>query len=445
MPQSLVKEESLQTVFLEEMGCQMNRLDSEVVLGKLKAAGFRRVHSQAEADVVLFYTCSVREHAEDKVYSRLGALKRLKTVRPGLVIGVMGCMAQNHKERIFKRAPHVDLVAGTSHFEDVADLLGEVAHGRQVLAVDVRPIAFERDISLRPKPAQAFVTVMRGCNKFCTFCIVPFTQGRERSRPVDEIMGEARKLVEDGVREITLLGQRIDTYGLDRGDGSTLACLLARLHDELPALLRLGFITSHPNHLNRDLARTIAARPRIPRYLHLPVQSGSDRMLKAMNRGYSVDDYRRVADMMREEIPDLSLATDWIVGFPGEEERDFEASLCLLREMDYQNSFIFKYSPRSGTRAFEQGDLVPRAEKARRNQILLGVQREISLCRNKQRIGSLMEVLVEGQSKRDPARQTGRSNTNNIICFEAGRDLSGRMVSVRIKECTPLTLFGELE
>lgn len=432
------------SVFLEDMGCQMNRLDSELVLGKLKREGFRRVPTPSEADVVLYYTCSVRERAEEKVYGHLGALKHLKREKPGMVIGVMGCMAQNLKELIFERAPHVDLVVGTSRFEDVAELLGEVRHGERVMALDRKDLGFDRDISVRPRQHTAFINAMRGCNKFCTFCIVPYTQGRERSRSVEDLIAEAKQLSDDGVVEVTLLGQRIDTYGLDLNDGTTLSKLLTRLHEEVPGLVRIGYITSHPNHMTDDLARAVADHPRISRYLHLPVQSGSDRTLKAMNRGYTVDEYRRAIDLMRNRIDDLSMATDWIVGYPGETEEDFTASVALLREMEFQGSFVFKYSPRLGTRAFDEGDPVPREEKARRNQVLLEEQRVISLRRNQVRLGTEVDVLVEGISKRDAGKYTGRTDRNLIVCFPAGRDLTGRLARVKLTDCTSLTLFGEL-
>lgn len=431
-------------VFLEDMGCQMNRLDSEIVLGKLRSAGFRRVEAPQEADVVLYYTCSVREHAEDKVYGRLGALKRLKKENPRLVVGVMGCMAQNHKDQIFARAPHVDLVVGTSRFEDVVDLLEEVRHGERVLAVDRKELSFERDISVRPRAMQAFVTAMRGCNKFCTFCIVPFTQGRERSRPAEDILDEVRRLVDDGVVELTLLGQRIDTYGQDLSDGVTLARLLERIHEEIPGLLRIGYITSHPNHMSDDLARVVATYPRISKYLHLPVQSGSAQILKAMNRGYDVEGYRRSLGVMRSRVPDLGVATDWIVGFPDETEEDFLESERLLIDLEFQTSFVFKYSPRQGTRAFEFPDSVPLEVKEARNQRLLELQRDISLRKNQSRIGTVLEVLVEGKSKRDDERWMGRTDRNLIVCFEAERDFTGRLVPVRIKDCSTLTLFGDL-
>ncbi|HYC78273.1 MAG TPA: tRNA (N6-isopentenyl adenosine(37)-C2)-methylthiotransferase MiaB [Planctomycetota bacterium] len=430
--------------FLEDMGCQMNRLDSELVAGRLHGSGFRRVEDRTEADVILYYTCSVREHAEDKVYGRLGALKRLKRERPGLVIGVMGCMAQNHKDLIFERAPHVDLVVGTNRFEDVVSLLDEVRHGRRVIAVDEKELSFDRDVSLRPRRSQAFLTAMRGCDKFCTFCIVPYTQGRERSRPLADLVEEAKRLADDGVVDLTVLGQRIDTYGLDLDDGTTLAKLLARLHEEVPGFLRITFITSHPNHMTEELARTVADHPRISRYLHLPVQSGSDRVLKEMNRGYTVADYRKKLDLMRRFEPRLSVATDWIVGFPGESEADFEASRALLRDADFQTSFVFKYSPRAGTRAFDREDDVPTEEKERRNQTLLEDQRAQSLARNRPRLGTEVDALVEGPSKSDPDRWTARTDQNLIVHFPAGRDLVGRLVRVRLLECSPVSFIGEL-
>jgi tRNA-2-methylthio-N6-dimethylallyladenosine synthase len=431
-------------VYLEDMGCQMNRLDSELVRGRLRQAGFQRVEDPAGADVILYYTCSVREHAEDKVYARLGTLRRWKDRRPDLVVGVMGCMAQNHKERIFERAPHVDLVVGTSRFEDVVDLLEEVRHGERVLAVDRRELDFAREPADRPRRHHAFLSAMRGCNKFCTFCIVPFTQGRERSRPRADVVAEARRLVDDGVVEITLLGQRIDTYGLDLRDGSTLAVLLGELHEACPELLRIGFITSHPGHVDRALAETIAALPRVSRYIHLPVQSGSDRILRDMNRGYSTDEYRRAVALLREAVPEMAIATDWIVGFPGETGDDFEESVRLLHEIGFAGSFVFKYSPREGTRAYERGDPVPLAEKEKRNHALLEAQKEVSLARHRQWVGRTVQVLVEGPSKRDASRLTGRTGTNLIVHFPGPLALAGRMAEVRIESATALTVQGVL-
>ncbi len=431
-------------VYMEDFGCQMNKNDAELVVGRLRMDGFVRTPTVEDADVVLYYACSVREHAEERVFGRLGALKRLKKERPETIIGVMGCMAQNQKERIFERAPHVDLVVGTQRFEDIAAFVHDLDHHARVIAVDEGEVSYERDISERPNPHQAFVTIMRGCDKFCTFCIVPFTQGRERSRDPEDIEREVRALVDDGVQQVTLLGQRVNTYGLDLNRGETLASLLLRL-EKIPGLRRLQFITSHPTHIDETLMRVIRDHPVHARYLHLPVQSGSDRLLKQMNRGHDVDSYRRTLDMVRRVVPEMSLATDWIVGFPGETEEDFEQTVKLLRDVAFQTSFVFKYSTRSGTKAARaMPDDVPAAEKARRNQVLLAEQEAISTRLHRARMGEVHEILVEGISKRDDSRWFGRTAQNWIVVFRAGRDLSGQFVKVRLVDSTALTLFGEL-
>ncbi len=431
------------TVYLEDLGCQMNRMDSELVLGRLSGAGFTRADRPEAADVILFYTCSVREHAEDKVWTYLGQLRPLKRRRPSTVIGVMGCMAQNHRERIFERAPHVDLVCGTSRFEDILDLLAEVEHGQRVIATDEKDLTYARDISLRPRKAQAFVTIMRGCDKFCTFCIVPYTQGRERSREPDDIEAEVRRLVGDGVCEVVLLGQRVNTWGLDLPEPRTLASLLRRLHG-IPGLARIQFITSHPTHITDELIGTIADHERISRYLHLPVQSGSDRILRAMNRGHTVAAYERIVDRLRAAVPDISLATDWIVGFPGEEEEDFRETVALLERVEFQSSFVFKYSTRTGTRAARLEDTVPEAVRERRNHELLDRQMRISERLNASRIGRETTILIEGPSKSDPSRLTGRTAENRIVHVRAPEDLAGRIVRVRLVSATALSFQAEL-
>ncbi|HGY90208.1 MAG TPA: tRNA (N6-isopentenyl adenosine(37)-C2)-methylthiotransferase MiaB [Planctomycetes bacterium] len=431
-------------VFMEDFGCQMNKNDAELVVGRLGRAGWSRAERPEEADVVLYYTCAVREHAEERIYGRLGHLKRLKKERPDLVIGVMGCMAQNQKERIFERAPHVDLVVGTSRFEEIADFLADIEYQDRVVALDQGEVAYERDIHARPVRHQAYVTVMRGCDKFCTFCIVPFTQGRERSRTPEEIEKEVRALVDDGVQQVTLLGQRVNTYGLDLNRGETLATLLQRL-ESIPGLGRLQFITSHPTHIDETLMRVIRDHPVHSRYLHLPVQSGSDRMLRIMNRGHDVESYRRTMDMVRRIVPDMSLATDWIVGFPGETDEDFQASVRLQKDVGFQTSFVFKYSDRSGTKASRSmPDDVPQAVKEERNQILLAQQRAISEELHRGRVGTEHTILVEGRSKRDASKWFGRTSQNWIVVFSAERDFTGQFVRVRVTDATALTLFAEL-
>lgn len=431
-------------VYMEDFGCQMNKNDAELVVGNLSADGYIRCDTVEEADVILYYACAIREHAEERIFGRLGGVKRLKRENPDLIIGVMGCMAQNHKDQIFERAPHVDLVVGTSQFEHVSSFLDELADNRRVVAVEEGEVAYDRDIKKRPRQHQAFVTIMRGCDKFCSYCIVPFTQGRERSRDAQDIEREVRELVDDGVVQVTLLGQRVNTYGLDLNSSENLASLLRRL-EKIDGLKRLQFITSHPTHIDEELMSVIRDHPVHSRYLHLPVQSGSDRVLKIMNRGHNVDSYKRTIDMVKRVVPEMSLATDWIVGHPGEEEEDFQASVDLMHYCDFQTSFVFRYSERSGTRAAKMmPDDIPLEVKARRNQILLDEQMAISERLQKTRIGQQHEILVEGLSKKDKSRYFGRTSQNGIVVFKAGRDLTGRFVPIEVVDCTALTLFGEL-
>jgi len=430
------------TVFVRTFGCQMNKLDSELVLGQLLGEGYAQAASAKEADVILYNTCSVRQHAEDKVFSYLGTLKREKQRRPGMIIGVIGCMAQRLGEEIRRRAPHVDLVCGTRMFPRLHELIEQAREGRPVIALDMgEPVEFDRDVTRRPARHRAFVSVMRGCDNFCTYCIVPHVRGREMSRPPSEIAAEVRALVEDGCREITLLGQTVNAYGKSLDGRPTLADLLRRLGD-IDGLLRLRFITCHPKCMTADLFDAMAEVPLACQHLHLPAQAGSDAILRAMNRGYTRERYLEIIGMGRERVPDLSYASDFIVGFPGESEEQFEQTADLMRQVRYQNCFIFKYSPRPGTRAAEMDDSVPPEVKSRRNQALLKVQEEISRAAHEAMIGRTVEVLVDGPSPSDPARPRGRTRRNHIVVFDDSTVNAGDLVHVRIDEVTPLTLFG---
>jgi tRNA-2-methylthio-N6-dimethylallyladenosine synthase len=447
---------------LTSYGCQMNKLDSELVESRLRQRGYQAAASEAEADVVLINTCSVRQHAEDRVWSKLGRLRARKRHEPGLVVGVLGCMAQEHKRYLQARMPHVDLVVGPSAFGDIDDQV-EAARTRNaaavrepharhvagagVLAVDqgVSGDAIVRDVKVRPHRSQAYVSIMRGCNMPCTYCIVPQTRGAEVSRPMADIVAEAQRLCDDGVTEITLLGQTVNGYGRDLGKDATLAVLLRELH-AIPALRRLQFITSHPNFLGRDLVETLAALPKVARWLHLPVQSGSDRVLKSMRRGYTVERYLARVQLLRELAPEFELHSDFIVGYPGETEADFEHSVALVRQVDFAQSYVFKYSPRPGTVAAEQlADDVPDEEKERRNQVLLAVQEELSLNRNRALVGTVQEVLVEGPSPRVPERMTGRTGHHRIVHFDArDPELVGRYMPVQITDALAHSLIGIL-
>ncbi len=434
-------------VFFESFGCQMNLVDSELVLAGLHKKGYTVCARREDADVILFNTCSVRQHAEDKVWSRLGQLASLKKRKPDVAIGVIGCMAQNEGENIRRRAPHVDLVAGTRHFSDVPTLVEEVRARREpVVALDIdRRMPEEREVATRPEPFKAFVSVMRGCDMACTYCVVPKTRGKEISKPVREIHDEVVRLVADGVTEVTLLGQTVNSYGKHL-DGRPRFSALLEVLNEVQGLKRLRFITSYPMFMTRDLWRVMGECEKVMPYLHLPVQAGSNSVLRSMNRLYTRERYLRLVEQGRELCPELELATDWILGFPGESDADFEESLALLEEVEFQGSFVFRYSPRSGTPAADLVDDVPEPVKKERQQRMLAAQNAISLRKYGASVGSRVEVLVEGVSKRNEQMMTGRDPWFRLVHFPVtpGVD-SGDYVSVRITSATGLSLTGALD
>lgn len=431
-------------VFIHAYGCQMNKLDAELALGALRRAGYEKAAEPGDADVILFNTCSVRAHAEQRVYSNVGKLKYLKRRKPHVVIGILGCMAQKDREKIFERLPHVGLVCGTREFPRIAELIDEARKTEThiVACAEDEIVRYQREAACRPDHFRAFVGIMRGCDNFCSYCIVPYVRGREISRPLEEIVDEARRLVEDGCREITLLGQNVTSYGKSFGQRGALAGLLAQL-DKIRGLDRLRFVTSHPKDMSREILQAVRDLPSVCEYLHVPAQSGSNRILKAMSRGYTSEQYRDLVALARDLVPDIAVASDFIVGFPGETDVDFEATASLMRDLGFQTSFVFKYSPRPGTRAAGLDDNVSWAEKKRRNVALLDIQSAINQAEHEKYIGREAEVLVEGVSKRDPNRLTGRLRTNHIVVFEGDEKLTGKTVRVRITSCTALTLAGE--
>jgi tRNA-2-methylthio-N6-dimethylallyladenosine synthase len=437
-------------VYFEVFGCQMNKLDAELMMDVLGEDGYALTDDIEQAGVILYNTCAIREQAENRVFSRVGGLTGLKKKNPELVIGVLGCSAQNHREQIFKRFPHVSLVCGTGEFLrlpeliDVARRTGRVA----ALALDLETTPrFTRTKNLGPNPHQAYVSVMRGCDQACTFCVVPRTRGKEISRPVREIVDEARALADEGVREITLLGQTVNSYGkrLARGRAIGLHHVLYEL-DKIKGLERIRFITSHPRFMFPELIDAMAGLEKVCEYLHLPVQSGSNVVLQRMLRTYTTDHYRRVAAECREKIKGCALATDIIVGFSGETDAEFEETVRLMEEIRFHGAFIFKYSERKGTRAAETyRDDVPEEVKRERNQILLELMRRTSTEILRDRVGGVEEVLVEGPSKMDSARLTGRNRANQIVVFPAHNEdhLIGKLVPVKILDSTALVLVGE--
>ncbi|QEH32821.1 tRNA-2-methylthio-N(6)-dimethylallyladenosine synthase [Aquisphaera giovannonii] len=456
-------------VYIETVGCQMNLLDSELVIARLRDEGYELTTDIDQADAILYNTCSVRQHAEDKIYSALGRIKNVKKRKPGVSIGVLGCMAQKDQGSILKRAPHVDVVIGPGQLGRVPQLLEEAKReGKPQLAVSLDRRAgtretitasFEgydpdREPSMRPSPFQAFVRVMMGCDKFCTYCIVPSVRGPEQSRPPGAILAEARLLAAQGVKEITLLGQTVNSYKHREGDGRTtrLSDLLYAIHD-IPGVERIKFITSFPNDMTDDLLQAVRDLPRASRYIHVPAQSGCDEVLRRMKRMYSASFYEEMLARMRETIPGVAVSSDFIVGFCGESEESFERTVGLVERARFKNSFIFKYSRRQGTKADALfPDDVPEAVKKRRNNDLLAVQTAISLEDNRRLIGETAEVLVEGRSRSTTRREgwdgtdqlTGRTACDRIVVFEGPEELVGRFIRVRIEDASAVTLFGRV-
>jgi tRNA-2-methylthio-N6-dimethylallyladenosine synthase len=451
-------------LYIETVGCQMNVLDSELVVGSLRKQGYQLVDQPTDADVILFNTCSVRQHAEDKIYSALGRLRGHKTRHPDKVVGVLGCMAQKDQEIIKKRAPHVDIICGTGQLARLPELVREVQSTGQfqmALSLDRSEASRHdveasfgsydpsRDPSMRPNPFQAFVRIMIGCDKFCTYCIVPMTRGPEQSRHPEAIAAEVRQLAGEGCKEVTLLGQTVNSYQYALPDGRRyrLSDLLTRIHDTA-GIERIKFITNFPKDMSDDLLDAVRELPKVSSYLHVPVQSGCNEMLKRMKRLYTVEYYRDMLVRCRERVPDVAISSDFIVGFCGESEASFQKSCDLVATAGFKNSFIFKYSPRPGTKADElYADDVPEDVKKRRNNDLLAIQNQVSLRDHRQRIGQTVAVLVEGPSKNaepgpGPIQLTGRTMTDHIVVFDGNPRLIGQTVSIKVEDATAFTLFG---
>jgi tRNA-2-methylthio-N6-dimethylallyladenosine synthase len=466
MPESQTRKKKL---YIETVGCQMNLLDSELVVGKLRNEGYELTDDIDQADTILYNTCSVRQHAEDKIYSALGRIKRLKQRKPEVAIGVLGCMAQKDQGQILKRAPHVDVVVGPGQLGRVSELL-VLAKERQApqMAVSLPRTGGSkeavtasfaeydplREPAMRPSPFQAFVRIMMGCDKFCTYCIVPSVRGPEQSRPPGLIVDEARSLADQGVKEITLLGQTVNSYKYREPDGRTarLSDLLQRLHD-IGAIERIKFITNFPNDMTDDLLQAVRDLPKVARYLHVPAQSGCDEVLGRMKRMYSVALYDEMLMRIRETVPDAAVSSDFIVGFCGETEASFERTVRLVERARFKNSFIFKYSPRQGTKADTlMTDDVPEEVKKRRNNDLLAIQTAISQEDNRGFRGRTVEVLVEGPSRSGVRREgygdlgqlTGRTTCDRIVVFEGPERLIGEVVPVVVEDASAVTLFGQV-
>ena len=425
---------------IETWGCQMNQHDTEKMAGILVDLGYAPTTDENEADLILLNTCSVREKAESKVFGRLGRLRRLKKSNPELLLGVVGCVAQQSGEGIFRRAPYVDLVMGPRNLARLGQLIEEARReGHSIgLARDDDPIIFPTGTTARASGPKAFVTVMEGCNKSCTYCIVPFTRGREVYRPHEEILREVRDLTAHGYVEIEFLGQNVNAYH----DGQRDLASLLRMADRVQGVRRVRFTTSHPGHLKQGIMDALRSVPTVCNHLHLPAQSGSDRVLRSMNRGYTRARYLAKIGYLRKTVPDIAFSTDIIVGFPGETESDFQDSLALLREVEYDQVFAFAYSPRPGTEAPRLDSALPENVKQARLRELLALQESIQIRRNGGLIGRTFEVLVDGTGRLDNGLLKGRTRCNRIVHFP-GPARRGEFVEVKITRAHAHSLVGE--
>ena len=430
-------------------GCQMNESDSEHYAGQLLDLGYEASADYEHADVVVINTCCVRENAEKKILGKIGEMKRLKRENPDMVLCVAGCMAQEWGKDLQKKYPQVDLVLGTAHVNNFSSILQNhlAGHGRAESVYDdltIMPQEFEGSF-VRKSSFAAWVPIMYGCNNFCTYCIVPYVRGRERSRSAEAICHEIEKAVALGYKEFTLLGQNVNSYGKDRGEEEGFSKLL-ELVDAIPGVERIRYMTSHPRDMSEAVVRTIAESQHICKNFHIPVQSGSSRIMKAMNRGYDRERYLKLVETIRRCVPDAVITTDLIVGFPGETEKDFEETLDLLRTVEYDDAFTFIYSPRKETPAAGFGAQVPDAVKHERLDRLMALQNEICLKRNKRLVGRTLAVMVEGPSKSNPAMLSGRTDGNDLVLWPKIRDHApGDLVNVKMERAQTWLIRGKEE
>ncbi len=443
-------------VFIKTYGCQMNERDSEAFAGMLVAAGHTMVGSEEEAELLLFNTCSVRDQAERKAIGKIGYMKKLKAKHPNLIIGAMGCMAQRLGDQLLEELPHLDFVLGTGQLHTLVPLVESIRAERRQIASTAESEAVLTGMGSHFRPAgngmnwHAQIAITRGCNRFCSYCIVPYVRGREISREREDVLAEARELVASGARELMLLGQNVAAYGLGgninppEAGHSPFADLLEEL-DRIPELLRLRFTSPYPTYFNDRLIAAIAASRTVCHNVHLPLQSGSDRILKLMNRQYTADRYRQVVRRLRDAMPDVTFSTDVIVGFPGETEADFQLTRDLMNEVGFDNSFIFKYSPRPGAKSAAEEDSVPQEIKEERNALLLeDLKRRVERMIRAQ-VGTVQEILVEGVSPRNAERWCGRTGTNRLVHFEPdATTLPGTLRQVKIERAGSVSLFGSL-
>ena len=427
-------------IYIETYGCQMNLADSEIVLGILKCNGYEVTKEIGKADVVLLNTCSVRDNAEQRIYGRLGNISNLKNINPNLVVGILGCMAERLRKDLVDDKKIVDLVVGPDEYRHLPEYINIAFNGNKGIGIKLsRTETYDDIIPFREDGLQAWISVMRGCDKFCSFCVVPFTRGRERSRSLNSIIEEVKQLSKRGFREVTLLGQNVNSYNDNGNDFADLLSAVASIDKSI----RVRFTTSHPQDLSDKLLYTIAEHPGLCNYIHLPVQSGSDRILDLMNRTYTINHYLSLIEKARSIIPGVSFSTDIISGFPSETYEDHLMTLEIMSKVRYDGAYMFKYSPREGTKAFKMDDDIPEEVKSKRLQEIIDLQQKISYEINQELIGKEEIILIEGFSKKSDQFLAGRSDTNKVVIIPIDPNIrEGDYVRVKINRATSATLFG---
>lgn len=429
-------------------GCQMNESDTERINGQLEELGYRPAEEMEDADIVIMNTCSVRQNAEEKVYGKIGEIKKLKDKNPDMLLGITGCMAQENKGKLIERMPIIDFVIGPYHIHDLKDIVSkENTRGGHVVKTERNPHSVEDYSelkSVRKSKIFAWVPIMQGCNKFCTYCIVPYVRGREISRTIDDISNEIQTLADEGYKEVTLLGQNVNSYGLDFRNGTDFGDLI-RAIDKIDDIERVRYMTSHPRDMTFEMIDAMAESSKVVRHMHLPVQHGSNEMLKKMNRGYTIEHFKELLSYVRSKMPDIVVTTDLITGFPGETEEMHQETLALLKEVRFDSAYTFIYSPRTGTPAARMEDQIDSDTKHRRLQELMDVENEISLELNKEMEGKTYSIIVEGPSKQDPMNWYGRTSGNKMILFPYKEGISvGDTVDVKVDTAQTWVLKGEL-
>jgi tRNA-2-methylthio-N6-dimethylallyladenosine synthase len=434
----------MKKIYIRTFGCQMNDRDSELIYGLLLNDGYIKADTLEDADVVLFNTCSVRKHAEDRVYGNVGLLRRWKQNKPTMVLGILGCMAQSHGERIFQKLPHVDFVCGPADIYKIPDLISQLQLQRRHLAAlgeGQRPLIAQP--GYRENPLSAHVSISEGCDNFCSYCIVPYVRGREQSRPKRLIVDEVQRLAEAGYKEVTLLGQNVNSYRSNKKQQYGFINLLEDVN-AIQGIERIRFITSHPKDATKELFQAMKDLPKVCEHLHLPMQSGSNAILKKMRRRYTQEKYLKLVETFRKIVPASGLSTDIIVGFPGERENDFKQTYATMKTVAFDSAFIFKYSPRPPARASAYDDDVAKNVKEKRNQMLLELQKKLSRDNNARLVGAQVEVLVGSRdNRRGEGYLRGRTRTNKIVVFRGDLSLLKTLVNVTITSITPHRLIGE--